>query len=864
MQRVGNRKLLALFLLAVLVLPVALAACSPPSVPFITAQEGTCIDDVTGRINNCTASDVHLGTFHNIEDIECVSGEMVEVFLRADLVAGSKERFDIGMFVAEDGGDARTGTCHRDYLPPPLADEYNYNPGEPLPGPDGGPFLDAEIDEDPDDECGDLEQGVHNYYDLAPDTGITVPCIDSNGDGTLDISACTSWDNQKTTTCLDVEDAIPSTKAKCRCESIEVGNVIVLPGEIQVSKAAVPDNVPEPGGDVVFTFGVENTSEVVITIDSLVDTIYDDLTSYPGGTCTVPQVLAPVGQPGSSYTCSITAFVGGEPHTQTNTVTATGVDENGNDVTDSATEQVLVTDVLPAIDVVKDVDPSSVAEPGGTVLYTVSVTNDSGASDPLTLTSLMDDIYGDLTDDGNPDISNSTCELVMIVPGDTYQCTFEAEVTGNVGDMVADTVTGAGEDDEGNSVSDSDTAEVVITDVPPAIDVVKDVEPSSVAEPGGTVLYTVNVTNGSGASDPLTLTSLMDDVYGDLTDDGNPDISNSTCELVTIAPGDTYACTFEAGVTGNVGDVVLDTVTGTGEDDEGNSVNDSDTAEVVITDVLPAIDTVKTVDPVSIAEPGGTVLYAVSVTNESGDGDPLMLTSLMDDVYGDLTAEDNPDISNSTCELVTIQPGATYQCTFNAEVTGSAGDTVVDTVTAAGQDDEGNSVFDSDTAQVVITDVLPVVDLIKTVDPTFVIEPGGTVVYTVFLTNNSGEGDSLVLISLMDDVYGDLTDDGNPDISDSTCELVTIEPGVTYECTFGAEVTGSAGDSVTDTVTAIAQDEEGTQVLDAGDATVTIVWEPPDTGVDVPAPVIAGGLALAGLVLLAAGVVVRRRSRPAG
>lgn len=435
--------------------------------PAALAEDGTCIDDVTDRVNNCAASDVRLGTFYNSDTIACSPGDVVTLYLRAQLLAGAKERYDIGLFVATDGGNARTGLCHRDYLPPPLADKGDYNPGAPRPDPPGGPFYDAELEEDPGDQCGDLEQGVYNYYDLAPLTGIETPCIDSDGDGYLDISTCVSWDNQKGNTCLEVEDAVPSTKAKCRCETITVGNVIVIPGEIQVSKVASPDSVNEPGGQVSFSLSVKNTSQVGVTINSLDDSVFGDLTAYPGTTCMLPQVLAPAGQAGDSYSCSFVALISGDPGVHEDTITATGVDESGADVFDEATAQVLIVDVPPVIDVLKTADPTNVVEPGGTILYKVEVSNNSEPTDPITLTTLADDVYGDLIDPANSDIANSTCSLVTIEPGDTYECTFEADVNGEAGVVVGDTVAVVGQDDEENQADDSDDAEVTIVWEPP-------------------------------------------------------------------------------------------------------------------------------------------------------------------------------------------------------------------------------------------------------------------------------------------------------------------------------------------------------------------------------------------------------------
>ena len=60
------------------------------------------------------------------------SGEFeASVKFQANLVAGANERWDIGMFIALDGGDARTGECARNFLPSfqfPFNPKQNYKP----------------------------------------------------------------------------------------------------------------------------------------------------------------------------------------------------------------------------------------------------------------------------------------------------------------------------------------------------------------------------------------------------------------------------------------------------------------------------------------------------------------------------------------------------------------------------------------------------------------------------------------------------------------------------------------------------------------------------------------------------------------
>lgn len=459
---------------------LALLAAGLAAQPAI-AQESGCIDDLTYRTNVCAANDVEISTLYSIRAGSCFPGDTVTLDLIARLLATSDVRYDIGIFLALDGGRADTGTCHHDYLPPPLESGgtcsvsggdcnkdaecpkgetciLKYNPGSlELPG---GPFYDAEPD-DAADECGDLEQGVETYYQiLAP---VTLECIDSDGDGYLDIGFAVSWDNKSDNTCTSVSDALPNTKAKCRYGRVNITNVAVIPGAIRVQKSPQPAQVIEPGGWVTFTFTVENTTRTTVTVDSMVDSVYGPLDLWPDGDCSVPQTLGPA----ALYSCAIHAEVTGDPGIYDDTVTASGRDWYQGVVSGTATAEVLLVGLAPELSVAKTADPTTIEEPGGEILYSVTVTNNSGESDPLTLTSLVDDLYGNLADTTNTAISGSTCQLIIVQPQQAYSCTFTAVVSGVVGNAITDTVTVIATDDEGEELQASDPATVTIVAEPP-------------------------------------------------------------------------------------------------------------------------------------------------------------------------------------------------------------------------------------------------------------------------------------------------------------------------------------------------------------------------------------------------------------
>ena len=336
---------LAILILLTLLTP--LTAAQPAS-----AQEGSCIDDVTGWTNICDAGDVWLGSLVNDVDASCTPGELITLNLTAGLLATALERYDIGLFLALDGGGADTGSCEHYYLPPPLASggtcsasggvckkdadcpEGETCSGGYSPESGGGPFYDAEPEDAPD-ECGDLEGGVDTYYVLGP---VTVLCIDSDGDGFLNIGSAVSWDDEKDATCAGVGDAKPSTPVKCHYRAIDVMNVTVSPGLVRVEKSAEPEQLLEPGGWVTMTFVVENTSAVTMTLEGLVDSVYGPL-EQAGGDCTVPQTLGP----GESYECAINVEVtGDEGSVHVDAVTAWGTNWNKDPVSGVAVAEVAI------------------------------------------------------------------------------------------------------------------------------------------------------------------------------------------------------------------------------------------------------------------------------------------------------------------------------------------------------------------------------------------------------------------------------------------------------------------------------------------------------------------------------------------
>ena len=261
----------------------------------------------------------------------------------------------------------------------------------------------------------------------------------------------------------------------------------------------------------------------------------------------------------------------------------------------------------------KSVSPSSLVEPGGDYAVNIVINNLSTVED-IELTALVDE-PGTIDLDGDGD-----CSLPQtIAPGASYSCSLDRSLAGNAGDSESDTVTATASDNEDNEISASDGATFSISDLLPSIDVTKTADPATLPEPGGDVTFTVRVDNL--ANEAATITELDDDVYGDVTVVSGDMVSTDCSVPQPLSIGGSYTCSFVATVINNSGETVLDFVTATAVDDEGNSAEDTDSASVLISDEVPVFTVQKSAIPTSVPEPGGPVFFTIRIDNTGQERD---------------------------------------------------------------------------------------------------------------------------------------------------------------------------------------------------------------------------------------------------
>ncbi len=618
---------------------------------------------------NCTANDVEITRVIPTDpNAECNLGETFSFQADVTVRTNANERYDTTFYLPLTEAS-------------PQVVQGNFrNCSMILPVPNGsGEPADAQLD---GDACGDITKALGpDEYTLLNET-ITMLCTDDDGDNRADFTYCAAWDNQERDNCTTEEDPyagqIPNTKSKCNCDTFNI-DVFIKPSPPDIIKSeGTPSSRPEPGGE--FTFDVSFTNpnaqtslfisaisdEIDINGDGTYDVSFDlwGGTTSPGGegvyltstNCPMGTPLYEVA-PSATYSCQFSVYVVDTdlpdvptPELYKDVVKVTLQDKNGDPVINGETcpagvgqvalgehcsveRQVQITNVPPAITVVKSADKEEVLEPGENVTFTFDVTNDSGTFDsPVELVSLIDTIYGDLSAIG----AESDCldSPVTIAFGATYSCTLSVYVAGDAGDSFTNTVTATARDNENDTTTDMDSHTILVLDVPSMITLEKTANPTSVFETGDnptlfrdvdyTFLFTVKDSiDGVSTSDTVVFSSLTDSPFGVLTDDCMVDTKNggdiAPTPLVGFAldPGESASCTITLQVQGNAGDSHVNVATINGTDEDGLNVMAMDDATVTFDPLAPDTD-------LAFAVSG---LVVIELTNAS-EVDNVTLTSL--------------------------------------------------------------------------------------------------------------------------------------------------------------------------------------------------------------------------------------------
>src|SRR5437899_2285780 len=268
------------------------------------ASADNCIQDKFGKSLVCTANDVRIAFADNIRDTsgnplsQCVSGQTLSFIADFHVTVGATSRYDIGLWFATDGDPnhdgARSGTCSVN----DITDLHTDPAGTVQLGSARAANLDG-------DACRD----INTANGWGPPNGQVVTvrvdnvsCVDTDGDGKLNLPNCTSWSQNSGGVCSTAADAAPGSPSKCSCDLTFNIPIFVETGTISVVKAASPASLPEPGGEFTYTVTATNTAQFTsLTLDKICDDKFGLVDKVAAATACATGTLGTI----NSETCSL-------------------------------------------------------------------------------------------------------------------------------------------------------------------------------------------------------------------------------------------------------------------------------------------------------------------------------------------------------------------------------------------------------------------------------------------------------------------------------------------------------------------------------------------------------------------------------
>ncbi len=608
---------------------------------------------------------------------------------------------------------------------------------------------------------------------------------------------------------------------------------IVQRTDLRITKTDTPDPA-NAGGQLTYTLSVTNDGPSNATGVSISDVLPSDVTFVSAtasqGTATnaAGTITGTLGALASGASATVTVIVavpaGSTATTVNNTATVTG---NETDPVTTNNTSTTSTTVQRNIDLrVTKADTPDPVVTGNNLTYTMSVTNDG----PSTATNvvLSDTLpagvtFGSVTSTvgtGTQAAGVVTVNIGTLAPAASATVTLIVGVNANAAATLSNTATvTATETDTDPTDNSATTTTATQKQIDLAITKVDTADPIIA---GQNLTYTITVTN-NGPSDAtgVTVTDALPTgltfvsatpSQGTATNTGN----NINAALGNIANGANATITVIATVAATAVGTLNNTATVTGNETDTNTTNNSDSETTTVNrQVDVRVTKTDSADPV-IA--GNQLTYTIIVTN---DGPSTATNVVMTDalptgvsfVSGTSTAGTVTNASGTvTANIGTLNPGATATVTVVGAVAGTVRGTLTNTATVTRTETDTNAANNTATATTVVN---PQLDLTITktdaVDP---VAPGGTVVYTIVVTNSGPSTATNVRVT--DTLPSQLTfasGSATAGTVNNTGNAVTatignLASGASATVTINATVNAGAQAQITNTATAVADETE--------------------------------------------------------
>ena len=499
--------------------------------------------------------------------------------------------------------------------------------------------------------------------------------------------------------------------------------------------------------------------------------------------------------------------------------------------------------LTPALNIVATAG-SVTAVPGGTVHYTITITN-TGQT-PYAGITVTDDLTG-LLDDGayNGDgtatagsVSFASPALTWtgdLAPGDAATVTFSVTVASpDTGDKILTTLLTSAA--AGNNCTAGSTDPSCATTVPVAVFTMTNSASTRTTTPGGVVSYTITVTNiGQVENFDATFTMPLSDVLDDATYDNGAAASSGVVSFTSpdlswagdLSPGQSATITFSVTVnnpdTGNK--TLADRLTSTSPGATCPASGPAPAAcSTSVTVLVPALTITKTANAATTT-PGSAVQYTITVTDTgqtpyTGAAVTDDLTGVLDDMaYNGDAAATTGTVSYASPVLTwtgDLSPGGTAIITYSVTVNNpDLGDK--QPVNTAASADPGSTCPPSDptpTCTATVTVLVPGLTITKTADVSTA-TPGSAVHYTITVADTGQTPyTGAVVTDNLSGVLDDAAYDGDAATATGTFSYTSptltwtgdLSPGGTATITYSVTVSNpdTGNDMLVNTVTSAA------------------------------------------------------------
>ncbi|WP_048144495.1 DUF7507 domain-containing protein [Methanothrix harundinacea] len=605
-------------------------------------------------------------------------------------------------------------------------------------------------------------------------------------------------------------------------------NVTAVDASISIDKMA---NVTSGSTStrVNFTLVVNNTGNATLDPVVVTDTLpfgLDDPLASGGGTATGNVVVWSLGpmDSGASRTLWVTAHINGSAYGNlTNLAFVEGKPEKGDNVTDDDFANVTAVDASISIDKMANVSSGSAST---RVNFTLVVNNTGNATlDPVVVTDTLP--FG-LDDPVASDGGSTSGNVVVwnLGPMDSRASRtlwVTAHINGSRFGNLTNLAFVEGKPQNGDNVTDDDSANVTAVDASISIDKMANVSSGSTST---RVNFTLVVNNtGNATLDPVVVTDTLPFGLDDpIASDGGSAFGNVVVwNLGRMDRGDSRTLWVTAHINGSAYGNLTNVAIVEGKPEKGDNVTDDDFANVTAVDASISIDKMANVTSGSTS----TRVNFTLIVNNTGNAtlDPVVVTDTLPFGLDDPVASDGGSASGNVVvwNLGQMDSGDSRTLWLTAHINGSAYGNLTNVAIVEGKPEKGDNVTDDDFANVTAVDASISIDKMANVSS----GSTSTRVNFTLVVNNTGNAtlDPAVVTDTLPFGLDDpvASDGGSASGNVVVWNLGRMDRGDSRTLWLTAHINGSAYGNLTNVAIVEGKPEKGDNVTDDDFVNVTAI-----------------------------------------